>query len=235
MLGRSAAELLVARMRELDSDFSPDSDGLAAIAAICRHLDGIPLAIEFAATRAAALGLEQVASRLDDRLTLLTGGHRTALPRHRTLRAMLDWSYETVLEAEQGLFRRLAVFPGGFTLEAAAAVAGDSTASAFAESMANLVAKSLVMRDASVPAGRWRLLETIRAYGLGTLAESGDAEQITKRCAAFFRDLFVRAHPARREKPPPRTWPKLPERSTMFALRSTGASRRAGARGSELP
>ena len=162
VLGRSAAELLVARMRELDSDFSPDSDGLAAIAAICRHLDGIPLAIEFAATRAAALGLEQVASRLDDRLTLLTGGRRTALPRHRTLRAMLDWSYETVLEAEQGLFRRLAVFPGGFTLEAAAAVAGDSTASAVAESMANLVAKSLVMRDASVPAGRWRLLETIR-------------------------------------------------------------------------
>ena len=195
VLGRSAAELLVARMRELDSDFSPDSDGLAAIAAICRHLDGIPLAIEFAATRAAALGLEQVASRLDDRLTLLTGGRRTALPRHRTLRAMLDWSYETVLEAEQGLFRRLAVFPGGFTLEAAAAVAGDSTASAVAESMANLVAKSLVMRDASVPAGRWRLLETIRAYGLGTLAESGDAEQITKRCAAFFRDLFVRAAP----------------------------------------
>ncbi len=195
VLGRSAVELLVARMRELDSDFSPDSDGLAAIAAICRHLDGIPLAIEFAATRAAALGLEQVASRLDDRLTLLTGGRRTALPRHRTLRAMLDWSYELLPEAEQGLFRRLAVFPGGFTLEAAAAVAGDSTAPAVAESMANLVAKSLVMRDGSVPAGRWRLLETIRAYGLGRLAESGDAEQITRRCAAFFRDLFVRAAP----------------------------------------
>jgi non-specific serine/threonine protein kinase len=94
-------------MRELDSDFSPDSDGLAAIAAICRRLDGIPLAIEFAATRAAALGLEQVASRLDDRLTLLTGGRRTALPRHRTLRAMLDWSYELLPEAEQRLFRGL--------------------------------------------------------------------------------------------------------------------------------
>jgi len=195
VLGRSAVELLVARMRELDSDFSPDSDGLAAITAICRHLDGIPLAIEFAATRAAALGLEQVASRLDDRLTLLTGGRRTALPRHRTLRAMLDWSYELLPEAEQRLFRRLAVFRGGFTLEAAAAVAGDSTASAVAESMANLVAKSLVMRDGSVPAGRWRLLETIRAYGLGRLAESGDAEQITRRCAGFFRDLFVRAAP----------------------------------------
>jgi non-specific serine/threonine protein kinase len=129
VLGRSAVELLVARMLGLDSDFSPDSDGLAAIAAICRHLDGIPLAIEFAATRAAALGLEQVASRLDDRFTLLTGGRRTALPRHRTLRAMLDWSYELLPEAQRRLFRRLAVFPGGFTLEAAA-VAGDSTAPA---------------------------------------------------------------------------------------------------------
>src|SRR5258707_15882614 len=120
-------------MRELDSDFFPDSDGLAAIAAICRHLDGIPLAIEFAATRAAALGLEQVASRLDDRLTLLTGGRRTALPRHRTLRAMLDWSYELLPEAEQGLFRRLAVFPGGVPLEAAAGGAGDSPPPALAD------------------------------------------------------------------------------------------------------
>jgi predicted ATPase/DNA-binding winged helix-turn-helix (wHTH) protein len=195
VLGHSAVELLVARTRELDSDFSPDSDSLAAIAAICRHLDGIPLAIEFAATRAATLGLEQVASRLDDRFTLLTGGRRTALPRHRTLRAMLDWSYELLPEGERQLFRRLAVFPGGFTLEAAAAVAGDSTAPAVAEKIANLVAKSLVTRDGSVPAGRWRLLETIRVYGLGRLAESGEAVQVTKRCAEFFRDLFVRAAP----------------------------------------
>jgi predicted ATPase len=193
VLGRSAVELLVARMRELDSDFSPDSDCLAAIAAICRHLDGIPLAIEFAATRAAALGLEQVASRLNDRFTLLTSGRRTALPRHRTLRAMLDWSYELLPKAERRLFRRLAVFPGGFTLEAATAVAGDSTAPAVAESVASLVAKSLVTRDGSVPADRWRLLETIRAYGLGRLAESGDAEQVARRCAEFFRGLFVRA------------------------------------------
>jgi non-specific serine/threonine protein kinase len=120
-------------MRELDSDFSPDSTSLAAIAAICRHLDGIPLAIEFAATRAATLGLEQVASRLDDRFMLLTSGRRTALPRHRTLRAMLDWSYELLPEDERRLLRRLAVFPAGFTLEAAAVVAGDSTALAVAE------------------------------------------------------------------------------------------------------
>jgi predicted ATPase len=106
---------------------------------------------------------------------------------------MLDWSYELLPEAERRLFRRLAVFPGGFTLEAAAAVVGDNTAPAVAESIANLVAKSLVTRDGSVPAGRWRLLETIRAYGLGRLAESGDAEQVSRRYAEFFRDLFVRA------------------------------------------
>jgi predicted ATPase/DNA-binding winged helix-turn-helix (wHTH) protein len=193
--GYSAVQLFIARMTESDSDFSAHPENLATIAAICRRLDGIPLAIEFAAARVATLGLEQVASRLDDRFTLLTGGRRTALPRHRTLRAMLDWSYELLPEAERRLFRRLAVFPGGFTLEAAAAVAGDSTAPAVAESIANLVAKSVVTRDGSVPAGRWRLLETIRAYGLGRLAESGDAEQVTRRWAEFFRDLLVRAAP----------------------------------------
>ena len=193
VLRRSAVELLIARMRALDPGFSADSNDLSAIAVICRHLDGIPLAIEFAATRAATLGLEQVASLLGDRFTVLTGGRRTALPRHRTLRAMLDWSYDLLPEAERRLLRRLAVFPAGFTLEAAAAVAGDNAAPAVAESIANLVAKSLVMRDGSVPAGRWRLLETIRAYGLGRLAESGDAEQVIRRYAEFFRDLFVRA------------------------------------------
>jgi len=231
VLGSSAVELLVARMRELDSDFSADSNSLAAIAAICRHLDGIPLAIEFAATRAATLGLEQVASRLDDRFTLLTSGRRTALPRHRTLRAMLDWSYELLPEAERRLFRRLAVFPAGFTLEAAGAVAGDSTAPAVVESIANLVAKSLVTRDGSVPAGRWRLLETIRAYGLGRLAESGDAEQVTRRCAEFFRDLFVRAAPGSSPQP------SIAEMAqyAVSALRLTGASRRAGTRASGSP
>ena len=193
VLRRSAVELLVARMRALDPDFSSDSDGLAAIVAICRHLDGIPLAIEFAAARAATLGLEQVASLLDDRFTLLTGGRRTALPQHRTLRAMLDWSYDLLPEAERGLLRRLAVFPAGFTLEAAAAVAGDSTTPAVAEGVSNLVAKSLVTRDESAPAGRWRLLETIRAYALERLSESGEAERVARRCAEFFRDLFVRA------------------------------------------
>ncbi|HET9847591.1 MAG TPA: winged helix-turn-helix domain-containing protein [Candidatus Dormibacteraeota bacterium] len=196
ILEHNAVELFIARTRTQDPDISLHGEDLQAIASICRHLDGIPLAIEFAAARAATLGLEHVASNLDDRFTLLTSGRRTALPRHRTLRAMLDWSYELLPETERKLFRRLAVFSAGFTLEAAAAVVGDSTAPAVAESLANLVAKSLVTRDGFVPAGRWRLLETIRSYGLGRLTESGDAEQVRRKCAEFFRDLFVRVTPS---------------------------------------
>jgi predicted ATPase len=121
----------------------------------------------------------------------LTGGHRTALPRHQTLRATLDWSYELLPEAEQCLLRRLSIFAAGFTLEAANAVMSGQghTASALLEQIANLVAKSLVTLDGSAPAGRWRLLETTRAYALGLLAESGETEQTARRCAEFFRDL----------------------------------------------
>ena len=117
ILGYSAVQLFIARTTALRSDFSPLEENLPAIAAICRRLDGIPLAIEFAAARAATLGLDQVASRLDDRFRLLTVGRRTALPRHQTLRATLDWSYELLPEAERCLLRRVAIFAAGFTLE----------------------------------------------------------------------------------------------------------------------
>jgi predicted ATPase/DNA-binding winged helix-turn-helix (wHTH) protein len=191
VLGHSAVQLFIARASALDSAFSPRGENLPAIAAICRRLDGIPLAIEFAAARAAMLGPELVLSRLDERFELLTGGHRTALPRHQTLRATLDWSYELLPEAEQCLLRRLSIFAAGFTLEAANAVMSGQghTASALLEQIANLVAKSLVTLDGSAPAGRWRLLETTRAYALGLLAESGETEQTARRCAEFFRDL----------------------------------------------
>src|SRR5262249_26314811 len=121
ILGYGAVQLFIARMSALDQDFTPDDESLATIAAICRRLDGIPLAIELAASRAATLGMREVASRLDDRFELLTGGHRTALPRHQTLRATLDVSYQLLPEPERRLLRRLAVFPAGFTPEAAAA------------------------------------------------------------------------------------------------------------------
>src|SRR5713101_26300 len=126
VLEHSAVQLFIARTTALRSDFLADEESLPAISAICRHLDGIPLAIELAAARAATLGLQQVASRLDDRFTLLAGRRRTALPRHQTLRATLDWSYELLPDWERCLLRHLAAFPAGFTLEAATAVASDA-------------------------------------------------------------------------------------------------------------
>jgi predicted ATPase/DNA-binding winged helix-turn-helix (wHTH) protein len=191
VLGHSAVRLFIARASALDSAFSPHTENLRAIAAICRRLDGIPLAIELAAARAATLGPELVLSRLDERFGLLTGGRRTALPRHQTLRATLDWSYELLPEAERCLLRRLGVFAAGFTVEAASAVMSDQghAASVVLDEIANLVAKSLVTSDGSAPSGRWRLLETTRAYALEKLAESGETEQVARRCAEFFRVL----------------------------------------------
>jgi predicted ATPase/DNA-binding winged helix-turn-helix (wHTH) protein len=203
VLGHSAVQLFIARARALDSGFSPHAENLPAIAAICRRLDGIPLAIEFAAARAAAVGLSQVASRLDDRFALLTGGRRTALPRHQTLRATLDWSYDLLPGPEQCLLRRLAVFAAGFTLGAAIAVMRDTSMAALAvvEGIANLVAKSLLTLDGSAPSGRWRLLETVRAYALEKLAESGETEQAARRHAEFFRDLVALTAPVMALRP----------------------------------
>src|SRR3984885_5403377 len=187
ILAHSAVQLFIARTRALDSAFVPRGESLPSIAAICRRLDGIPLAIEFAAARAATLGPELVLSRLNERFALLIGGRRTALPRHQTLRAMLDWSYELLPEAERCLLRRLGIFAAGFTLEAAVAVMSDQghAASVLLEQIANLAAKSLVTTDGWTPTGRWRLIETTRAYALELLAESGEAEQVARRHVEF--------------------------------------------------
>ena len=203
ILEHSAVQLFVARTTALRSDFSVDADNLPAISAICRHLDGIPLAIELAAARAAALGPQQVALRLDDRFTLLAGGRRTALPRHQTLRATLDWSYELLPDWESFLLRHLAIFPSGFTLEAATAVASNacSSASTVVEGIANLVAKSLVTLDGSAPSNRWRLLETIRVYAREKLTKSGEAEQAALRHAEFFRDFVAPSANGPRSRP----------------------------------
>jgi predicted ATPase/DNA-binding winged helix-turn-helix (wHTH) protein len=197
ILEHGAVQLFVARTKEWRADFSPTAEDLPAIIAVCRRLDGIPLAIEFAAARAATLGVRQVAARLDDRLRLLTDGRRTALPRHQTLRATLDWSYELLPESEQRLLRRLAIFPAGFTMEAASAVAADSAkgASTVVEGIAHLVAKSLVILGGSEAARRWRLLETTRAYALEKLAEHGEAEQVARDHAEYHQRLFEQAEP----------------------------------------
>ena len=187
--GYSAVELFVTRARALDSGFSPRPEDLPSIAEICRHLDGIPLAIEFAAARAALVGTEQVAAGLRDRFALLTSGRRTAIPRHRTLRATLDWSYQLLSPEEQRLLRHLSVFPAGFTFEAAQAVGGMGRADpAIVEELYSLVSKSLCERVDSTPT-RWRLLETIRAYALEKLTQNGEYPDTARRHAGYFRDL----------------------------------------------
>ena len=198
LLSRGAVELFVTRANAIGSDLSSAPEELAAIAAICRHLDGIPLAIEFAAARAAVLGVRQVTDGLRDRFALLRAGRRTALPRHQTLRAALDWSYALLPEPEKRLLRRLAIFSGGFTLAAAAAVmhdfAGDTSANtsgAITDGIANLVAKSLLALDRAETETRWYLLETTRAYGFGKLAESGEAEELARRHAEYCVALFA--------------------------------------------
>ncbi|HEY6631741.1 MAG TPA: AAA family ATPase, partial [Rhizobiaceae bacterium] len=190
VLEHSAVQLFVTRTRALRADFQCDEDKLPVIASICRQLDGIPLAIEFAAARAATLGIQQVAGRLDDRFALLTGGRRTALPRHQTLRAALDWSYDLLPETERRLLRLLAIFPAGFTLEAATTVASD-TESNVALGISGLVSKSLVTMDGSEATRRWRLLETVRAYSHEKLEHSGDRDKAMRRLAEFCVELFA--------------------------------------------
>ena len=191
ILSSSAVELFIARTKALDTGFSPRADQLPSIGAICRHLDGIPLAIELAAARASTFGIQQLASGLHDRFVLLTRGRRTALPRHQTLRGVLDWSYELLEETEQRLLRHLAIFSGGFTLAAATAVASDGVldSSAVIDGIANLIAKSMVAQVRDMPS-RWYLLETTRAYALEKLAREGERDVAALRHATYFRDLF---------------------------------------------
>src|ERR1700737_4357135 len=194
-LRSGAVRLFVARARAAAPQFSPDGRGAAAIAAICRHLDGIPLAIELAAARTNALGVEELAARLDDCFHLLTGGRRTELPRHQTLRATPDWSYQLLPEPERVVLRRLAIFAGGFTLQAASTIAAidEIDGSDIVDCAANLVAKSLVAADLGGATGWYRLLETTRAYALEKLTQSGEFEQVARRHAEYCRDLFERA------------------------------------------
>src|SRR5262249_36979011 len=160
-----AVRLFVARAQAAEPRYVAEGHVAAATAAICRHLDGMPLAIELAATRIVAFGVDGVATRPDDRFRLVPGGSRT-LPRHQTMRATLDWSYELLSESERVVLRRLGVFVGAFTLEAATAVAasGDIAAADVADSIASLVAKSLLSTDVGDAVLRYRLLETTPAY-----------------------------------------------------------------------
>jgi len=195
VLKYGAVQLFAARMGAADAHLSLDGTAAAAVAAICRRLDGIPLAIELAASRAAVLGIEELAAGLDDRFRLLTGGRRTALPRHQTLRATLDWSYELLPESERLVLRRVAIFAGAFPLEAAIAIAAGSELPApdVIDGVANLVAKSLVSADFTEAASQYLLLETTRAYARERLTESGELDETARRHVEYHRDLFERA------------------------------------------
>jgi predicted ATPase/DNA-binding winged helix-turn-helix (wHTH) protein len=194
-LSFAAVELFNERaLAALDGFDLADADIPIALE-ICRRLDGVPLAIELAAAQVDVFGVGGLAAQLDDRFAVLTRGRRTAVPRQQTLRATIDWSYELLSGPERHLLCRLGIFPAGFGLEAAAAVVsdGDDAPAGVGDGIASLLAKSLVTRDGSTPAGRWRLLETIRTYALEKLSENGKTNETARRHAEFFRKLIVPA------------------------------------------
>ena len=196
-LQSGAIQLFIQRAKAADPRFDLDDRNASTIAAICRRLDGIPLAIEMAAARAPMLGVDRLAQKLDERFRVLTGGRRTALPRQQTLRATLDWSYGLLSERERKVLRRLSIFAGGFTLDGAGRVGGDAAIDEFEviDLLSHLVARSLVVADTDENVGtRYRLLETTRAYALEKLAEASESAEIERRHATFIRDLFERAY-----------------------------------------
>ncbi len=186
-----AVQLFVERVTAIVEDFPLTDANAPLVVEICRRLDGLPLAIEFAAPLVAVLGVEGLAADLDS-LPLLGTRRRTATPRHRTMRAVVDWSYGMLSEDEQRFFRALGIFSGGFTVEAAAAVAMDAakTRRDAIDRLADLVAKSLVVADVSGTKPRFRLLDTTRAYAIEKVDESGDREWLARHRAEYYRDLF---------------------------------------------
>ncbi|MFD9010519.1 BTAD domain-containing putative transcriptional regulator [Streptomyces sp. NPDC059552] len=193
-LSYAAVRLLGDRATAARPDFSVTEESAPAVTRICRALDGMPLAIELAAARLRTMSPEQLAARLDDRFRLLTGGARTAPRQHRTLRAVVDWSWELLTEAERTLLRRLAAFPGGATVEAAEGVCAGGPVEAFdvLDLITSLTDKSLLVTAGD---GRYRMLETIRAYGLEKLAEAGEREAVRRAHAAYFTGLARAADP----------------------------------------
>ncbi len=186
-----AVALFVARASALDSQFTFGDEKVPIVADICRRLDGIALAIELAAARVTILSLKQLSQRLDERFRLLTGGDRTALPRQQTMRAAIDWSYELLSETEQTVFRRLSIFQGGWTLEAASTVCSDDLLDEFAifDTLSLLVNKSLVVVEFSGETQRYRLLESLRQYGLERLKQRAEIDITARRHAQYFAEF----------------------------------------------
>src|SRR5262245_18337916 len=192
-----AVALFVERAAKVRPGFALTDENVTSVARLCRDLDGLPLAIELAAARLRMLTPEQISTGLADRFRLLTGGPRTALERHQTLRASVDWSYELLSEPERVLLRRLAVFSGGFTLEAAEKVcAGEGIArDQILDLLSSLAEQSLVIAEERGSTERYRLLETVRQYGLEKLAEAGEEGRLRSRHRDFFLALAEEAGP----------------------------------------
>ncbi|NVI87764.1 AAA family ATPase, partial [Actinomadura sp. BRA 177] len=194
-MANPAVRLFADRAAAVSPGFAVTAGNVEPVVRTCRALDGMPLAIELAAARLRAMTPAQVADRLDDRFRLLTAGSRTAMPRHRTLRAVVEWGWDLLKEPERTLWRRLAVFPGGATLESAEAVcAGPGLDRAdVLDVLTALVDKSLLTITGAEP--RYRMLETIRAYGLERLAESGAETAARRAHAEYFVGLAEEAEP----------------------------------------
>src|SRR5262249_17206131 len=197
-----AVHLFVERAEAALSTFEVTNANAPALAQLCVHLDGIPLALELAAARVRSLSVEEINNKLDNRFRLLTGGSRTALPRQQTLRAAIDWSYDLLNAQEKTLLCRLSVFAGGWTLAAAEPVgSGASGAGAGIEAwevldlLTSLVEKSLVNAQVHGETTRYGLLETVRQYAHDRLMESGENSAVCARHADFFLTLAEEAKP----------------------------------------
>jgi predicted ATPase/class 3 adenylate cyclase len=227
-----AVALFAERAAASDGRFVLSDESAQIVADICRRLDGIALAIELAAARVKVLAPRQLAQKLDERFHVLTGGSRTALPRQQTMRALIDWSYDLLTQKEQQLFRKLAVFAGGWTLETASQVcAGESEASLEAwevlELISSLVDKSLVLVEPAAEQERYVLLESIRQYAAERLDSSGERDVVARAHATAYLDLAQRLDEMR-ESSPRRAWRAIaePERENWRAALDWSLSER---------
>ena len=203
-----AVRLFTERAREVKPGFALDAKNSQDISQICHRLDGIPLAIELAAARVRVLSPKQIADRLDDRFRLLTGGSRTALPRQRTLQALIDWSYDLLPAEESTLLCRLSAFTNGWTLDAAEAVTGFKPLEPYQvlDLLEQLVNKSLVVAEETELGMRYFMLESIRQYAQEKLADRGDSNELRDRHLSFFLRETMEAHQSLMDLQPPGDW-----------------------------
>ena len=233
-----AVELFVERGSALDPRFALTADNRDAVATICRRLDGLPLALELAAAAIPAFGVGQIAERLDQRFRLLTSGRRTALPRQRTLHALIDWSFDLLTPRERLVFTRLAILAGQWTLDAAIAVCtgGPIASDDVPELLISLVEKSLVVAEIGGDEHRFSLLESTHAYAAEKLDAAGERPDVARRHAAYVRTFALEAGALVKQRPQ-RTWLGMVEReieNVRAALHWTIDERNDFAAGAEI-